>query len=367
MDDAQARARFDQLSERVAEIMRMNAGETSREELEQLSRQLDELQRWAERHRRRPALVDVSEEWWEQMATRYLQWLARRGRSDGTVRAYQWGLRDFGRWLAGAGVDDPEDLAIAHVEAWQDEQLQRGLAPRTRQLSANAIRTVLRWGKRNGYDLDPAIADAIVTPKAPHLMPRPLEPHHVDKINAFLAPRRPRAPLIYWRTRALWYFAVCTGARTAEILCLDREDFEQEELIVRQKGGSEKLLLAPPVAMTAVDDYLSRRTDQHAACFVTHGDPPVWRLGPPGMREGWHRLADQLQIPRFSSHQLRHTCASTLLEMGIPPDVVAEHLGHHGLATVMGYAKVSQRRRQGAVSQLEGRFGRFRVIPGDLA
>lgn len=84
------------------------------------------------------------------------------------------------------------------------------------------------------------------------------------------------------------------------------------------------------------------------------------------MREGWHRPADQLWIPRFTSHQLRHTARARCSRRASPPDVVAEHLGQHGLDSVMGYAKVSERRRKGAVSQLEGRFGRFRVISGDL-
>lgn len=293
--------------------------------------------------------------WWPLMTERYLAWMRRRGNSEGTLRAYRWALQDFGRWI-GPEVDDPEALRPHHVESWQDDLRERGLAPRTQQLGANSVRSGLKWGRRNGYHVAPEVPESIVVPKAPKLVARPLEPEHVDLITAFLSPARPKAPLLYWRTRALWFLMVTTGARVGEVVSLDRDDFEHDYALVRQKGGSEHRLLAPPIALTALHDYLIRREDDVDALFVTHHNPPTRRLEPAGVREAWHRLADDLGIPRFNTHRLRHTCASELIEAGVPVDVVAEHLGHHGLATVMNYARVSRRRRRGALDALEDRL-----------
>lgn len=161
----------------------------------------------------------------------------------------------------------------------------------------------------------------------------------------------------------MWFYMVTTGARVSEVLSLELEDLSLSAPVVRQKGGSQKSLFAPGIATAAVLDYVRRRTDNDAALWVTHGNPPVRRLEAPGVREQWHQLADHLGIPRFTTHQLRHTCATELLDAGVPPEVVAAHLGHHGLASLAGYGEVRLGRRQLAVAAMEKRFGAQRA-PG---
>lgn len=299
---------------------------------------------------------------WDAIVSDYLAVLGRRGRSAGTIRAYRFALHDFERFLTRESLDiasaEPSD-----VEHWQDDQIRRGLSARSRQLSASAVRSALRWAAQRGA-CDPSLSRAVETPRAPRLLPRPLSTADVERIRAYLHPRRPRANLMYWRTRALFFYAVTTGARISEILSVDREDLALEAVVVTQKGGSEKALFAPPVAMEAVADYLRHRCDAHPALFVSHGNPPTRRLTAIGAREAWHQLADQLRIERFTTHQLRHTCATELLEAGVPAEVVAAHLGHHGLGSLTGYGEVRRGRRQLAVEAMETRLGRNVMAPG---
>lgn len=293
---------------------------------------------------------------WGALATGYSAYLRRRGRSEATVRAYSWGFRDFGRYLDMIGVD-VRDLDTGQLEAWQDSLKARGLAPRTQQLGVTSIRCALQWAARRGWELeDPRLFEVLEPVKAPRLLPKPLPPADVDRITAFLTPRRPKGDLIYYRTRAMWFYMVSTGARVAEVLSLDREDLAAAAPIVNQKGGSQKALFAPAVATNAVLDYVRRRQDDHLALWVTHGNPPCRRLEAAGVREQWHGLAERLGVPRFSTHQLRHTCATELLDAGVPPEVVAAHLGHHGLASLAGYGEVRLGRRALAVAAMEARF-----------
>lgn len=295
-------------------------------------------------------------ETWDGLADFYLAILKRRGRAEATARAYRCGLVDFGRYLSRIGLVSVREISEEVVDGWQDESVDRGLAPRTRQIWGGAVRGALRLAQQRGLVSAEAVS-AVESPKAARLVPRPLPRADVNLITTYLSPRRPHAPLLYWRTRALWFYTVTTGARSAEILSLDRIDLEQETVIVRQKGGSEKALLAAPTALQSVREYLERRADPHPALWVTHSDPPTQRLGAPGLRESWHRLADQLGIPRFTTHQLRHTCATELLDAGVAPEVVAAHLGHHGLSSLSGYGEVRRGRRQAAIDAMESRFG----------
>jgi integrase len=77
-------------------------------------------------------------------------------------------------------------------------------------------------------------------------------------------------------------------------------------------------------------------------------EPAALRKGK-GVREIWRKLARKLDIAPWTTHQLRHTCATELLEAGVPELVIAEHLGHHGLGSLHIYGQVRERQRQQAV------------------
>jgi len=123
---------------------------------------------------------------------------------------------------------------------------------------------------------------------------------------------------------------------------------------VRQKGGSEKRLMAPPAAMEMLHDYLKARADDSPWAWISHrSNAPLHRLTPAGVREIWHKLARKAGVKYWTTHQLRHTGATELLDAGVPELVIAEHLGHHGLATLHNYSQVRQKQRQQAVDVME--------------
>lgn len=305
--------------------------------------------------------MSTADSGWTNLTQAYKGYLRRRGRSENTVRAFDCWFRDFDRYLARLGIE-VESVSSVQLERWQEGLAARSLAPRTQQLAATSVRNAIRWAiQRRSWDFDqPDVWEALAAPRAPKLLPRPLPRATVDRITAYLAPRRINGDLYFYRTRAMWFYMVTTGARVSEVLSLERDDLAHDGPVVRQKGGSQKALWAPPAAMGAVLDYVRRRDDDHPALWVTHGNPPVRSLAPAGVREQWHQLADRLSIPRWTTHQLRHTCATELLDAGVPPEVVAAHLGHHGLASLAGYGEVRLGRRQLAVQAMEDRFARMK-------
>src|SRR5207237_4617457 len=142
---------------------------------------------------------------------------------------------------------------------------------------------------------------------------------------------------------------VTAGRRVSEALRVGRVDVARA--VVRQKGGTEKLLVIPPAVELIVRDYLVARRDLAQLLFVTHpGERP---MQPGAVRDVWQRVADQLGIPQFTTHQLRHTFATELLERGVDPVTVAELLGHHGMQTIRNYAKVGPESRARAMRAIE--------------
>jgi site-specific recombinase XerD len=56
---------------------------------------------------------------------------------------------------------------------------------------------------------------------------------------------------------------------------------------------------------------------------------------------------------QFVPHALRHTCASRLVQRGVPLKVVQEWLGHKTILTTMRYAHLAQSNLMSAMQVLE--------------
>lgn len=295
------------------------------------------------------------------LADDYGRSLIRRGKSPNTLRGYGWALHDlatFAEQQLGKRAT-LEELTRPLLEAWQDDQLRRGLAPRTRALAVTAVRGFLAWAEREELEIPRSLRVALEPIQAPRLLPRPIPEEDLLRILHYLAPVRPKMPVKALRDRALFLYLLGTGCRVSEALQIDR-DLVDRQIVVWQKGGRQKVLFAPPVAMEAIAAYLAARKDNHQALFVALVNP-VHRLSADGVREIWRQLARRVGVPRWTTHQLRHTSATLLIDAGVPELVAAAHLGHSGLRTIHVYAEVRQARRQEAVDALEGML---RVKPG---
>lgn len=277
--------------------------------------------------------------------------MLRRGMSRNTVRIYRWALGDLFKGMQMAGMHGLSDLTRDVLEDWQDALLERRLRASSRALAVTAARQLVKWAADRDW-VDFRLEKALQKVKAPQGMPRPIPPADLEKLREYLLPRRPKMNIVALRDRALFFYLLTTGARVSEALQVQRDDVESA--IVRQKGGSEKALLAPPSTVEMLHDYMRGRIDDSPWLWISHRtNTPLSRLNPPGVRNIWQKLARKLGIKPFTTHQLRHTCATELLEAGVPELVVAEHLGHHGLGMLHVYGQVRAKQRQQAVAVME--------------
>jgi integrase/recombinase XerD len=288
-----------------------------------------------------------SSTWTDQVLEDFERAMLRRQLSPATVRTYRWAMQDLFGGMREAGLTDIRELTRDMLEDWQDTMGERKWRPRSRSLAITAARQLIRWAAERDL-VDFRLEKALARVKTPDGRPRPIKKPDLEKIKAYLLPRRAHMNIVALRDRALFFYLLTTGARVSEALQVRRDDIEAP--VVRQKGGSEKVLLMPPQAQELVEDYLRARRDESPWLWVSHkSNAPMTRLGPPGVREIWRKLARKLGIPFWTTHQLRHTCATELLEAGVPELVIAEHLGHHGLASLHIYGQVRDKQRQGAV------------------
>jgi integrase/recombinase XerD len=139
-----------------------------------------------------------------------------------------------------------------------------------------------------------------------------------------------------------------TGARISEAVGIDLDDLDtdQRTVLLRGKGGKQRLVPVGRPALAAVDAYLVRARP----ALATRGrGSPALLLNARGARlsrqSAWHVLraaADAAGLTsEVSPHTLRHCFATHLLSGGADVRVVQELLGHASVSTTQIYTHVT--------------------------
>lgn len=146
-----------------------------------------------------------------------------------------------------------------------------------------------------------------------------------------------------------------TGLRISELLALHRADITShtDQLIIKGKGGRERLVLLTELARERVQLWLAWR-DQHMVDITE--DALFMAKGKRMHRTGFARLLKdiahlaQIEAHKVSPHKLRHAFATHLLNRGADLRSLQTLLGHADISTTQIYTKTRNDRLQGLVS-----------------
>jgi site-specific recombinase XerD len=275
-----------------------------------------------------------------ELVDRFEQSLRRRRLSPNTVEAYHWALNDLvNKAMAPARLTEVSDLTRDVLEEWQDAHIEDWV-PRTRGLAITGVRQFLKFGLENDYITDNKLTRSLATVKLPDPEPHPVPEESLAAIRAYLLNLPKESSIVELRDRALFPFILATGGRVAEILQVRVDNYEAPRVI--QKGGGPKTLNVPLEAGALIRDYLAvRGYPEQPLLWLSHTTRSAGQVMTPSqVRKVWKVLSELLKIPYWTTHEIRHACATELLKAKVPHLVIAEHMGHHGLATIANYAKV---------------------------
>jgi integrase/recombinase XerD len=210
-----------------------------------------------------------------------------------------------------------------------------------------AVRGFHRFAVREGLTgVDPSAA---VRPPAPaKRLPKALPLADIEKIlEAAGAP----GTALALRDRALLEVLYGTGARISEAVGLDVDDLDLTDgtVLLRGKGGKERLVPVGSYARDAVDAYLVRgRAELSDGRGAGRGVAAVFlnaRGGRLSRQSAWAVLAKAAEragvTAEVSPHTLRHSFATHLLDGGADVRVVQELLGHASVTTTQVYTLVT--------------------------
>lgn len=276
-----------------------------------------------------------------------------KGLAANTLSSYRRDLRRYREYLASVDVDTLDAITPATVTEFL-MRLREGDAEHPPLGASSAARTVVavrgfhRFAVADGLSgVDPA--SGVKPPTPAKRLPKALP---LSDIEALLRAAGAADTPLALRDRALLEVLYGTGARISEVVGLDVDDAtslleadpEEAVLLLRGKGGKERLVPVGSYAREALNAYLVRARPALSAS----GTPALFlnaRGGRLSRQSAWTVLvkaAERAGLAKdVSPHTLRHSFATHLLDGGADVRVVQELLGHASVTTTQIYTLVT--------------------------
>ncbi len=272
---------------------------------------------------------------------------AERGASLRTLDAYDRDLADVAGFLKTRG----REISAATAEDLRTylDQLQRAaMAPRTAARRLSCLRQFYKFLYAEGVRSDDPTA-ALDSPRLGRPLPKFLTEAEVESL---LAAAREGEGAKGRRMTAMLELLYATGLRVSELVSLPLAAVrDKPTLIVRGKGGKERLIPVGQAARDALADYVGVR----AQFFSAKAKSSPWLFPAPAKEGHLTRTSFAVMLKdvavragiapsRVSPHVLRHSFATHLLSHGADLRSLQQMLGHSDISTTQIYTHVLDER-----------------------
>jgi integrase/recombinase XerD len=272
---------------------------------------------------------------------------AERGASPRTLEAYDRDLADVAAFLVGrkreVGSATAEDL-----RAYLDKLQRAAMAPRTAARRLSCLRQFYKFLYAESVRKDDPTA-ALDNPRLGRPLPKFLTEAEIDEL---LSAARNIEGSKGLRALAMLELLYATGLRVSEMVSLPLAAVRgKPAIIVRGKGGKERLIPVGQVARDALSNYidvrsqfLSSKTKSSPWLFPASAKSGhMTRAGFAIMLKGIAARAG-ISPSRVSPHVLRHSFATHLLAHGADLRSLQQMLGHSDISTTQIYTHVLDER-----------------------
>lgn len=262
-----------------------------------------------------------------------------RGRSQNTVMAYRRDLELYQEFV---------DLHLPTAQVYEFFR-KKGLSPRSQARMISSIRTYLKFCEAQG-DKCPELRE-LRQPRSKKTLPKVLSTDQFYSLQKAAITENERQTLRNQLTLSLLFGS---GCRVSELIQLDTSDFNAIEQWVKVtgKGGKQRLVPLTQVLVQAINQYLEtvrpHLIREKSDCLLVND-----RGRRPSRIDIWRWLTAWSARAGFSEpvspHQLRHGCATALLDAGADLRSIQLLLGHSSIQTTQIYTSVSTQHLRDAV------------------
>lgn len=287
-----------------------------------------------------------------------------KGQSRATVDSYYLDLRTFARYLVfSRGLvprdTDIEDISISDLDTqfFKDVTISevydfmaylsrdRGLASSSRARMVISIKGFFSYLTVKAKVLEVNPVQDMDTPKLRKSLPRYLTLEESQRLlNVVDGKNRERDYCI------LCLFLNC-GLRISEMVGMNLSDIRADSILIRGKGNKERVVYLNDSACEAINNWLVVRRGIAAidknAMFLSSRRK---RMSVDAIQVMVKKTLTKagLDSSLYSTHKLRHTAATLMLQNGVDVRTLQELLGHENLNTTQIYTHISNAELQSA-------------------
>ena len=259
----------------------------------------------------------------------FLDVKALEGCSKATIENYKFNLNKF---LLGVGKD-PTEIATQDIRKYlADYKRERGVSNTTLDNMRRVFQSFFTWMHREGYIIKDPCA-AVNKIRADKIIKNPYSDEEMELM---------REAAKNLREKAIIEVLYSTGMRIGELEKLNKDDidFVNGKAVVFGKGAKEREVYFNMKAQLALKKYLENRNDTNEALFVGL-QSPYNRLKVSTYEKILRELGGRCGV-YCHPHRFRRTCATILLNKGMPIQEVSKVLGHAKLETTLIYCEINQ-------------------------
>lgn len=280
-----------------------------------------------------------------------------QGHSKRTVDEYYLDLRNFFRFLKRSkkliskdvtfddiSIDDVDlnlvrDTSLTDIYSYMNYlSRDRGLNNASRARKVATIRSFYKYLTNKAKLLETNPVQDLDSPRLKKSLPKYLNlDESMDLLDNVEGKNASRDYCI------LTLFLNC-GLRISELVGLNVSDVRDDQLRVLGKGNKERILYLNDSCQQALCDWLTERNSltlvDKNALFVTLQNRKRISTAAVHKLVKKHLAAAGLDSTQYSSHKLRHTAATLMLQNGVDVRTLQEVLGHDHLNTTQIYTHV---------------------------
>lgn len=262
-------------------------------------------------------------------------------------------LEDFFRWASQRSTPDVTKLGkkdLSSFHSWLSRQTSKKLGQSGQLLTAGVVNQRFRAVKllysclyRSGMiSENPAHGLSIKAPEVSGWKRRPLTREEVTRVLEGIKTTTPQGV----RDRALFELIYSSGLRVSEAAALKvgDVDFERRMMVVRGKFDKDRMVPISEVAKAFLELHLGPRMENPEAwIFAGMGrERKRGHLKSVRISELFRDTLRELDMDKreISTHSLRHSTATHLLENGASVRHVQELLGHSNIESTARYTHV---------------------------
>jgi site-specific recombinase XerD len=148
------------------------------------------------------------------------------------------------------------------------------------------------------------------------------------------------------RNYCMAVFFINIGMRLSELRDLNLSSIDKDKIYIIGKGDKERYVHLNDICKNALKDWLAVRPKVNSsALFISEQGN---RISTQAIQKIVKETLSKAKInnKKLSTHKLRHTCATLLLEKGADISAIKDQLGHEDIKTTQIYIHVTDKKRR---------------------